>query len=227
MVSPKKISFGVLYLPHYQSLDAVGPTDLIAMSSTTYAGKFGSAAIQALAPEITWHHISSSYPSAMQSSSGPGTLPTTSLADCPKLDYLLLPGPPPQQRLSEEEKAFLVRKAAEVEALLTVCTGSLMLAQTGLLQGKRVCTNKSTLRGLAESGMVPKGIDWMRDRRWVVDGKFWSSSGITAGLDLGAQWVRRVVGEEMWQWVTETAEYSPIEMGGDKFGYMLTDLKLN
>ncbi|KAF8253777.1 ThiJ/PfpI [Wilcoxina mikolae CBS 423.85] len=226
-MAPKKISFGVLFLPSYQALDAVGPIDLITIGSSTFAGQFGSDEIRSLAPEITWHYISSSYPSVMKASSGPGTVPTTSLADCPKLDYLLLPGAPPETtHLTKEEIEFLVQKADEVDALLTVCTGSLILSQTGLLKGVKACTNKGSLGSLAAKGKVPKEVIWMRDRRWVVDGKYWSSSGITAGMDLAVQWIRRVVGEEMWQWVTETAEYSPIEMGGDKFAYMLTDVKL-
>jgi transcriptional regulator GlxA family with amidase domain len=225
--APRNISIGVLYLPSYQYLDAAGPIDLITMSSTAFSDKFAPENVKVLAPVITWHYISSSYPSAMQASGGPSSLPTTGLENCPKLDYLLIPGPPPSVKLTEAEKTFIEQRAEEVEAVMTVCTAGYILSQTSLLQGKQVCTNKSMLRGLAERGEVPKGIKWCRDRRWVVDGKIWSSAGITAGLDLGAQFVRRVVGEVVWQWVSEVAEYSPIEMGADRFGYMLTDAKLD
>ena len=226
---PRKISIGVLYLDHYQLLDAVGPMDLMNMASISYAGKFAPEAIKALAPEITWHHISAGYPAPVASSAGIPMLPTTGLAHCPPLDYLLIPGPPPATRLSEAEKAFIVARAAEtdVKAVMTVCTGSLMLSQTGLLSnGTLACSNKKSLLALAAAGTVPPGVRWCRDRRWVVDGKFWSSAGITAGMDLGVQWVRRVVGEEVLQWVKEVAEYDPIEAGGDRFGYLLTDVDL-
>ena len=224
--APRQISFGVLYLDHYQYLDAAGPIDLIGMSSTAYANKYAPEAIKALAPEITWHYISSTYPKPMQASSGPPSLPSTNLSSCPKLDYLLIPGPAPTLVLTEDEVAFIVRKSEEVEAVLTVCTAGLILAQTGLLEGKKSCTNKAALAGLAAAGKVPKGVHWVRDRRWVVDGKFWSSAGITAGMDLVVQWVRRVVGEEVLQWLKELAEYDPIEAGGDKFAYLLTGAEL-
>jgi transcriptional regulator GlxA family with amidase domain len=225
--TPRNISIGVLYLRNYQYLDAAGPIDLITMSSTSYASKFAPDAVKALTPVITWHYISASYPSTMQASGGPASLPTTGLENCPKLDYLLMPGPPPDVKLTEAEKNFIEQRAEEVEAVMAVCTAGYILSQTSLLQGKTVCTNKSVLRRLAERGEVPKGIKWCRDRRWVVDGKIWSSAGITAGMDLGVQFVRRVVGEVVWQWVSEVAEYSPIEMGADRFGYMLTDAKLD
>lgn len=225
---PRKISLGVLYLPHYQLLDAAGPIDLINMASVSYAGQFAAEPVRALAPEITWHYISAAYPAPVVSSTGAPTLPTTNLTHCPPLDYLLIPGPPPATQLSEAEKAFIVEQAAQprLKAVMTVCTGSLMLSQTGLLNGINACTNKTSLRGLADAGTVPAGVRWCRDRRWVIDGKFWSSAGITAGMDLAVQWVRREVGEEVLQWVKEVAEYDPIEAGGDHFAYLLTDVKL-
>ncbi|KAI5858997.1 ThiJ/PfpI [Tricharina praecox] len=224
--SPRNISIGVLYLDHYQYLDAAGPIDIIGMSSTAYAGRFAPEAIKALAPEIIWHHVSATYPKPMQASSGPPSLPSTNLSSCPKLDYLLIPGPSPTLILTEEEKEFIIRKSEEVEAVMTICTAGLILSQTGLLEGKKACTNKVSLAARAAAGTVPKGVHWVSDRRWAVDGKFWSSAGITAGMDLAVQWVRRVVGEEMLQWVKEVAEYDPIEAGGDRFSYLLTGAEL-
>jgi len=224
--SPRNISIGVLYLDHYQYLDAAGPIDIIGMSSTAYAGKFAPEALKALAPVITWHYVSATYPKAMQASSGPPSLPSTDLESCPKLDYLLIPGPSPSLILTDAEKDFIIRKSEEVEAVMSVCTAGLILAQTGLLEGKKVCTNKVSLSGRAQAGTVPQGVHWVTDRRWIVDGKFWSTAGITAGLDLGVQWVRRIVGEEMLQWVKEAAEYHPNEAGGDRFSYLLTGAEL-
>lgn len=73
----------------------------------------------------------------------------------------------------------LVERAANV---FTVCTGSIILAATGRLDGRRATTNKKRY-----DEMVPKypNIRWQKHARWVRDGKFLTSSGVTAGIDAG------------------------------------------
>lgn len=119
-----------------------------------------------------------------------------SLADAPKLDILLLPGGWGTRRLLENE-AFMkwVReRAGEAEFVASVCTGSLLLAASGLLDGRRATSNKLawewTLKASAQ-------VLWIPQARWVVDGKFYTSAGVSAGMDMAlalieAKWGPRI-----------------------------------
>jgi len=68
-----------------------------------------------------------------------------------------------------------------------VCIGSMAVAQSGILDGLHVCSNKGALKAAVEEGVLNKRMKWVGDRRWIVDGKVWSSAGVTAGIDLAAE----------------------------------------
>jgi len=75
---------------------------------------------------------------------------------------------------------------------------SLILARTGLLNGKRATTNKSGFRSVQEE-TKDLGIIWVPKARWVAteDKKIWTSSGITAGMDLAGGFLDDLVGKEL------------------------------
>ncbi|KAF9439841.1 hypothetical protein P691DRAFT_689521, partial [Macrolepiota fuliginosa MF-IS2] len=110
--------------------------------------------------------------------------------------------------------------------LLTVCTGSLALAQTGLLDGHSVCSNKYVLKVLAEAGSLRKEVKWIGDRRWIVDGKIWSAGGITAGLDLAAEFSRIHFDPEIVELAKAISEETPKPDRPDAWAYLLDGVKL-
>ncbi|MDP9229961.1 MAG: DJ-1/PfpI family protein [Bacteroidota bacterium] len=65
--------------------------------------------------------------------------------------------------------------------VLTVCTGSALLAKTGLLDGKKATSNKRAFDWVITNG---KNVQWIKKARWVVDGKYYTSSGVSAGMDM-------------------------------------------
>ena len=65
--------------------------------------------------------------------------------------------------------------------VLTVCTGTALLAKTGLLNGKKATSNKRAFDWVMTQG---PDVDWIRKARWVVDGRFYTSSGVSAGMDM-------------------------------------------
>ena len=75
---------------------------------------------------------------------------------------------------------FIKAQAPGAKYVLSVCTGSEVLARAGVLNGKRATTNKFSFKRIQEEtrDLV---VTWVPKARWVVDGNVWSSSGVTAG----------------------------------------------
>jgi len=225
-MSSKTINFGVLYLPNYQYLDAAGPMDYLNNHAKPMMSLLGPAySLVEKAPTIIWHYISSDL-SPLISSSGPVHTPSCTYDDCPKLDYLLVPGPDPNRVLPDACVEFLRKKFNEIEALLLVCTGSLAVAQTGLLDGLNVCSNKMSLRMFSEAGTLRKEVKWVGDRRWIVDGKVWSAAGITAGIDLAAEFARVHFDHDVVEIVKDISEYAPNPAKPDQFARILSGVAL-
>lgn len=103
-------------------------------------------------------------------------------------------------------------KGKNIRYVLTVCTGSEILARTSLLDGRRATSNKRVFNEV--KAMHPR-VEWVAKARWVVDGDVWTSSGVSAGMDLIFAWMAEVWGEEMAQ---ETADRSEYVRNGDAVG---------
>lgn len=219
------ISFGVLLLDGYQVLDAIGPIDLIHNITKSFVGALGNPDIVASAPEITFHFISQDM-EPVQPTGGPLQLPTCTYETCPRLDYLLIPGQDPSVPLSPDLAKFLIAKYNEVETILSICTGSLALARAGLLEGKTAMTNKFALAMLAQMGVAPTGVNWEMKGRWSVDGKIWSSAGITAGMDMTAEWMTTKFDKALVQWSWNVAEFEPRPKDYSKFDSILEGVSL-
>jgi putative intracellular protease/amidase len=113
----------------------------------------------------------------------------------------------------EVENKLLIEKINEIVNLsnyvLTVCTGSALLAKTGLLDRKNATSNKR-----AFAWVMTNGVDvlWNKKARWTVDGKFYTSSGVSAGMDMtlgflsdqyGIEFARNVAFEIEYNWIED------------------------
>jgi putative intracellular protease/amidase len=96
------------------------------------------------------------------------------------------------------------------EWCLTVCTGSALLAKTGLLDGLSATSNKMAFRWARDAG---KNVNWKYRARWVVDGKYYTSSGVSAGIDMALGFVQDRFSEERAREIARRIEY---EWNGDK-----------
>jgi putative intracellular protease/amidase len=125
---------------------------------------------------------------------------------------LLLPGGRGTRTLARDD-GFIekLKSAAESsEWCLTVCTGSALLAKTGLLDGLCATSNKMAFRWAQGAG---ENVNWKYRARWVVDGKYYTSSGVSAGIDMALGFVRDRFSEEK---ARETARRIEYEWNGDK-----------
>lgn len=226
------IQFGVFLPARFQLLDAIGPVDYINSNARGFlAGLSGPVpeAYIAQAPAINWHWVSAGGNlEPVQASVGPPLTPTANFTSAPQIDYLLVPGTNVYREIPAEATEWLKMQYPGLKALLTVCTGSLYLSQTGLLDGVRAATNKGVLKRIASGpdyGKFSK-VKWVPDARFVVDGKIWTAAGVTSGLDLAAEFVRAHVDAEVVKEVLESFEYVPNPARPDPYAYLLDGVQL-
>lgn len=130
-----------------------------------------------------------------------------SMADCPNLDLLLIPGGQGTRTVMHNEnvRAWIQSQYDDIEHLLTVCTGSLIVAKTGLLSGLAATTYHSAFDLLTEADPT---LEPRPGERWVDNGKIITSAGVSAGIDMALHTVSRLLGKEF---ADKTARYMEYE----------------
>ncbi|GAW15480.1 hypothetical protein ANO14919_048920 [Xylariales sp. No.14919] len=190
--------FGMVLFPGFQALDVFGPLDTLNNMSRSMPLEFVALA-------ATLDPVSSKI--GIPGHIGQTMVPTHTFDDCPDdLEVLIVPGgfgtrvPAVTGPIIE----FLRRIFPQLRYLLTVCTGSAVVAQSGLLDGRRATSNKRNWDWVISQGPA---VQWVREARWVVDGNIWTSSGISAGIDLMFAFIADQYGEETAKQLAERAEY--------------------
>ncbi|KAF9527702.1 class I glutamine amidotransferase-like protein [Crepidotus variabilis] len=228
MPEQRTLSMGLLMLPGFQNIDAVGSVDWINSHSQDFLKALNlpsllPAQLIAKAPIMKWHYISHSL-EPVQASSGPLQTPTTTYAKCPKLDYLIVPGPDPFTNLPNGCGAFLTERFKELKGLFLVCTASIAIARSiDILDGYKITSNKAILKDIVNTPRYQelRKVKWVADKRWVVDGKVWSAAGVVACLDLAAELVRREVNAEVVETIKNMAQVTARSDTPDEFAYLL------
>jgi transcriptional regulator GlxA family with amidase domain len=128
------------------------------------------------------------------------------LDDCPRCDMILVPGGMGTRAAADDVRLvdWLRRRANDAELVMTVCTGSGLLAETGVLDGRRATTNKAFF---AWPETTWPRVAWVREARWVEDGKYWTSSGVSAGMDMALAVIARIAGQPMADLLATGTEY--------------------
>jgi len=200
----------VLLYPEYEILDVFGPLEFFA-----YVSKTGPE--QGITSEFGYQItvVADSKRGAVKESGGPGiayaNLTVDEYLDQHRdsefaADLLLIPGGQGARTLVNDERFLerLRRICDKSKVVASVCTGSALLAKAGLLDGRRATSNKRSF-GWATS--QSSKVAWVAKARWVVDGKFVTSSGIAAGMDMALEIIARDFGRELAREISRRAEY--------------------
>lgn len=181
------MEIGFVLFPRLTALDLVGPWEVLTRL-----------------PDAKAHTIWTR-PGPVLADRGLEVSATCAFDDAPRLDVLLVPGGPGQLPLMRHVPLldFLRARAPEVTWLCGVCTGSLLLAQAGVLRGRRATTHWQARAALASLGVE------VVDERYVFDGNVATSAGVSAGIDMALAIAGRLAGEETARSIQLQMEYDP------------------
>lgn len=147
-------------------------------------------------------------------------LPTHTLDNAPEFDVILVPGGSGTRNLNRTQPYvdFLAKRSLEpsVDYVMTVCTGTSLIARTGLFSGKNATTNKAAFNWV-KSVEHAEDINWIAKARWVVDGNLWTSSGVSAGTDMTLAWIEHVWGRNSSENVRVSMEWNASNQTDDPF----------
>lgn len=179
----------MLLYPEFTALDLVGPHHML---SSLLGAKV---------------HLVAATKDAVRSDAGLTVVPSITLDETPAdLDILFVPGGDVGTlKVMQDPKliAWVADRARRAKLVASVCTGSMILGQAGLLRGKRATSHWATHALLKDFGAIPV------DRRVVWDGKLVTGAGVSAGLDLGLAVVAKLRDKTYAQGVQLMAEYAP------------------
>jgi transcriptional regulator GlxA family with amidase domain len=183
------ISLGAVLFPNFELLDFAGPMEMFGnlkdvLDVTTVAQKAGP----------------------VRSTQSVDVVAAHSFDTAPEFDLVLLPGGSgtSDERDNEQLLDYLRRASERAEIVMTVCSGSALLSRSGVLDGRRATTNKAYFTQCAAEG--PK-VNWVPMARWVDDGKFVTSSGVSAGMDMALAVIQRKLGAEAASRLAAMTEY--------------------
>ncbi len=180
---------GVILFAGFELLDVFGPLEM-----------FGNL------PGVIDVHLVAQNQGPVPSAQGPQALAELGFDDCPHLDMILVPGGIGTRAEIDNPVLidWLTRRVEAAEIAMTVCTGTALYARAGVLDGKRATTNKMMF-GWVES-IGPK-VEWIKEARWVEDGKFFTSSGVSAGMDMALAVIAKLNGEDVSAMLATATEY--------------------
>ena len=182
---------GILLFNEAEELDFVGPLEVFGIASR-------------LVQQLSVHTISKDG-RPIQGRYGLIVQPNYRIADCPPLDLLIVPGGKGAREHARYDKEIVafVKGHALKRQIASICTGALILAEAGILTGKRATTHHSAYDMLRQYSNVHV----IEGARFLLENNVATSAGISAGIDLALELVRRHFGEKVARKVAQTMEY--------------------
>ena len=203
----------ILTCPWVEELEFVGPDEALSMMNAIRQESFRVELAAKTTDPVTARH-------------GLKFLPDRALRDCTEADILVIPGGQGRiEAMKDPDILSFVRRIAEhAEYVTTVCTGAFIAAAAGLLDGRRATTHHSAFAELEAFG----GITLVRER--IVDAgepqsrdgktgrRILTAGGVSSGIDLAIEIIRRIYGDESSALVRERMEYPEYPSSSGRVG---------
>lgn len=190
MTSEKNmLTLGAIVYENFELLDLYGPLEMFGnlksqVEILTVAEKTGPVA----------------------SFQGPKTVAEFDYQNCPPLDLILVPGGfgTVQELNNPAIMSFLKNRVPAARVTMSVCSGSWILAKAGLLDGRRATSNKVYFKLATQQS---EQVQWVSEARWVEDGPIFTSSGVSAGIDMALAVIAALFGEDKAGEIANYTEY--------------------
>ncbi|MBT9486603.1 MAG: DJ-1/PfpI family protein [Rubrivivax sp.] len=184
------MNVGILVFDEVELLDMAGPYEVFTTAARVLARS---------APPDTPPHFAvctlARRPGPVRARAGLRLWPDHTLADHPPLACAIVPGGVVDAELGHPDlMAWIRAQARSAQVLASVCTGALLLAETGVLDGLDATTHwedLDALRSLRPAVRVQAGV------RWADQGRIVTSAGIAAGIDMSLHLVQRLHSREL------------------------------
>lgn len=182
-------TLAAVIFPDFEMLDLYGPLELFSYFRDDF--DIRTVAMQ---------------PGPIKSSGGPSTIAEDAFSDGKHYDILLVPGGRGVRSLLDDTTlmTWLKHQAERAEYTTSVCTGSLLLAKAGVLAQRPATTNKLAFDWVDAQ---TSDVDWQRSARWVQDGSIYTSSGVSAGMDMALAVIEDCLGPKAAEDAAINAEY--------------------
>jgi len=187
------MNVGILLFEDFETLDVFGPVEILGRLKDFYT--------------ITFYSL---YGGLIKNSHNVSILTEKLEKADNRVDIFLIPGG--FGRRKEVDNTMLIDRIKQIADLsrfvLTVCTGSALLAKTGLLDNRKATSNKRAFDWVATNG---EKVNWLEKSRWTVDGKYYTSSGVSAGMDMTLGFLSDMHGVDFAKQVAIQIEYNWID----------------
>lgn len=218
----KPVHYGILLFPGFQALDVFGPLDVFNSLAMLYNYPMRLTNLAATSGSVPTHHPSTN--TLIPANAHPlsrfseNLVVDRTLEDQLRIqesvtngnrseeaiDVLIVPGGVGVRGNVLQEIEFVKRVYPTLKSVISICTGSTILARAGILDGRRATTNKRAYKWATSTG---PSVKWAAKARWVVDGNIVTSSGISAGIDASYAFVAWNYGEDVAEELADSAEY--------------------
>ena len=185
-----KRTLGVVLFEGFELLDVFGPLEMFGLAADHF--------------EI---RLISETGGVVASRQGPKSVCDDSFQSAPAINVLLVPGGIGTRGEVNNPVMlnWLKERSQQAELVASVCTGSALLAKAGVLDGLRATSNK---QAFAWASSQSEKVQWQQQARWVEDGKVFSSSGVSAGIDMALAVIAKLVSQQAAEEAANYAEYS-------------------
>jgi transcriptional regulator GlxA family with amidase domain len=196
---------GIVIFPGFALLDVAGPMQFFNQLSAIRP--FELSIIAKTKDSVSTVPPKHATPQSKFQQIGEQWLPTHTFDTPPQLDILLIPGGSGirDETIFNDVSSFIKKQYPTLKYLLSVCTGSAMVAAAGILDGRKATSNKFAW----SFGTSNKAVNWVAKARWVVDGNIWSSSGVAAGMDMTYAFISTVFSSDIAKQLANVMEYEP------------------
>jgi transcriptional regulator GlxA family with amidase domain len=185
-MTPRKRTVAILIFDDVELLDFAGPFEVFSSVRNLTGDHERLMDVFAVAESLT----------LVRCRNGLVVQPERTIDECPPIDVLVIPGGagvrPALERSNLVE--WVRTRAQEAELTVSVCTGSFLLAQAGLLSGRPATTHWERINEMRER--FPD-VEIVEDERWVDTGEIITAAGVSAGIDVALHVVRRLYGADV------------------------------